>query len=106
LLPSIVIASPLSTLYTTIHCSPLYTYIPDYQAISEQQASQKSEQTMFGGAANPYDDIIGQFQLIPAVCEEPELTSLVKATDENLASEDWALNIEVCDKVTGDGANG
>lgn len=30
----------------------------------------------------------------------------VKATDENLASEDWALNIEVCDKVTGDGSNG
>jgi signal transducing adaptor molecule len=62
---------------------------------------------MFGGAANPYDEIIGQFQLaLPCVYVKPELTSLVKATDENLASEDWALNIEVCDKVTGDGANG
>lgn len=30
----------------------------------------------------------------------------VKATDENLASEDWALNIDVCDKVTGDGQSG
>ena len=30
----------------------------------------------------------------------------VKATDENLASEDWALNIDVCDKVTGDGQAG
>lgn len=29
-----------------------------------------------------------------------------KATDENLASEDWGLNIEVCDKVGSDGATG
>ncbi|WVR08922.1 hypothetical protein IAU60_005981 [Kwoniella sp. DSM 27419] len=43
---------------------------------------------MFSTAANPYDDLI------------------VKATDENLASEDWALNLEVCDKVTGEGQNG
>lgn len=60
---------------------------------------------MFGGAANPYDEIIGRYQLDPLALK-PKLTSLVKATDENLASEDWALNIEVCDKVTGDGANG
>lgn len=31
---------------------------------------------------------------------------LVKATDENLASEDWALNIDVCDRVSGDGQTG
>ena len=29
-----------------------------------------------------------------------------KATNENLASEDWALNLEVCDKVSGDGQSG
>lgn len=43
---------------------------------------------MFSSAANPYDEIVG------------------KATDENLASEDWGLNIEVCDKVGSDGASG
>ncbi|WVQ93060.1 hypothetical protein IAU59_000124 [Kwoniella sp. CBS 9459] len=43
---------------------------------------------MFSTAANPYDELI------------------VKATDENLASEDWALNMEVCDKVGGEGPNG
>ncbi|WVW79534.1 hypothetical protein I302_101503 [Kwoniella bestiolae CBS 10118] len=43
---------------------------------------------MFSTATNPYDELI------------------VKATDENLASEDWALNIEVCDKVSGEGENG
>ncbi|ORY24203.1 hypothetical protein BCR39DRAFT_582372 [Naematelia encephala] len=43
---------------------------------------------MFSSPANPYDEII------------------VKATDENLASEDWALNIEVCDKVSGEGQTG
>ncbi|WWD21174.1 hypothetical protein CI109_105658 [Kwoniella shandongensis] len=43
---------------------------------------------MFSAAANPYDDLI------------------VKATDENLASEDWALNLEVCDKVSSEGQNG
>ncbi|WVF65387.1 hypothetical protein IAT40_000114 [Kwoniella sp. CBS 6097] len=43
---------------------------------------------MFSTATNPYDELI------------------VKATDENLASEDWALNMEVCDKVGGEGQNG
>ncbi|GFZ47158.1 Class E vacuolar protein-sorting machinery protein hse1 [Saitozyma sp. JCM 24511] len=43
---------------------------------------------MFSAAPNPYDELVG------------------KATDENLASEDWALNIEICDKVSGDGQNG
>ncbi|WVQ81366.1 hypothetical protein IAT38_003489 [Cryptococcus sp. DSM 104549] len=43
---------------------------------------------MFSAAANPYDELI------------------VKATDENLASEDWQLNIEVCDKVSSEGQNG
>ncbi|WWC91043.1 uncharacterized protein L201_005983 [Kwoniella dendrophila CBS 6074] len=43
---------------------------------------------MFSTATNPYDEFI------------------IKATDENLASEDWALNIEVCDKVSGEGENG
>lgn len=59
---------------------------------------------MFGGAANPYDEIIGQ----PATESdwEAQADKIVKATDENLASEDWALNIEVCDKVTGDGSTG
>jgi len=38
--------------------------------------------------------------------EQAQADKTVKATDENLASEDWALNIEVCDKVTGDGSNG
>ncbi|OWZ75656.1 class E vacuolar protein-sorting machinery protein HSE1 [Cryptococcus neoformans Tu401-1] len=44
--------------------------------------------TMFSTAASPYDDLV------------------VKATDENLASEDWALNMDVCDKVSSDGQNG
>lgn len=62
---------------------------------------------MFGGAANPYDEIIGTSAWKPGTnTATEELTSIVKATDENLASEDWALNIEVCDKVTGDGQNG
>ncbi|ADV23103.1 glycosyl transferase, putative [Cryptococcus gattii WM276] len=43
---------------------------------------------MFSTAANPYDDLV------------------IKATDENLASEDWALNMDVCDKVSSDGQNG
>ncbi|KAK8844167.1 hypothetical protein IAR55_006961 [Kwoniella newhampshirensis] len=43
---------------------------------------------MFSTATNPYDELI------------------IKATDENLASEDWALNLEVCDKVSGEGQNG
>ncbi|KAI9636935.1 uncharacterized protein MKK02DRAFT_34014 [Dioszegia hungarica] len=44
-------------------------------------------------STNPYDEI---------VADHP----LVKATDENLASEDWALNLEVCDKVSSEGATG
>ncbi|WWC72936.1 uncharacterized protein I206_106900 [Kwoniella pini CBS 10737] len=43
---------------------------------------------MFSTTTNPYDEII------------------VKATDENLASEDWALNLDVCDKVSGEGESG
>ncbi|KAK4689366.1 signal transducing adaptor molecule, partial [Tremellales sp. Uapishka_1] len=43
---------------------------------------------MFSGPANPYDEIVG------------------KATDENLASEDWDLNIQVCDKVSDEGQTG
>ncbi|EIW65817.1 hypothetical protein TREMEDRAFT_36025 [Tremella mesenterica DSM 1558] len=43
---------------------------------------------MFSAAPNPYDELVG------------------KATDENLASEDWALNLEVCDKVLSEGQNG
>ena len=31
---------------------------------------------------------------------------IAKATDENLASENWGLNLEVCDKVSTDGTNG
>jgi len=60
---------------------------------------------MFGGAANPYDEIISQSQLLCSM-NIVQADRIVKATDENLASEDWALNIEVCDKVTGDGSNG
>ncbi|ODO04779.1 hypothetical protein I350_05389 [Cryptococcus amylolentus CBS 6273] len=43
---------------------------------------------MFSSAPNPYDELV------------------LKATDENLASEDWALNMDVCDKVSGEGENG
>jgi signal transducing adaptor molecule len=39
-------------------------------------------------AANPYDDIVN------------------KATDENLTAENWELNLDVCDKVSGDGEAG
>lgn len=38
--------------------------------------------------------------------ERSELINLVKATDENLPTEDWALNLEVCDKVSSDGPTG
>jgi signal transducing adaptor molecule len=29
-----------------------------------------------------------------------------KATDENLASEDWDVNLQICDKVSEDGTDG
>jgi hypothetical protein len=44
--------------------------------------------------------------LILRLLNRARADQIVKATDENLASEDWALNIEVCDKVTGDGSSG
>ncbi|KAL7421009.1 ESCRT-0 subunit protein hse1 [Cryptotrichosporon argae] len=43
---------------------------------------------MFTSAVNPYDEII------------------TKATDENLASEDWDVNLQVCEKVDADGQTG
>ncbi|KAL1407493.1 ESCRT-0 subunit protein hse1 [Vanrija albida] len=43
---------------------------------------------MFSSTANPYDEIV------------------TKATDENLASEDWDINLQVCDKVTEEGTAG
>ncbi|PWN33117.1 uncharacterized protein FA14DRAFT_104533, partial [Meira miltonrushii] len=39
-------------------------------------------------AANPFDEIVA------------------KATDENLTSENWQLNLDVCDKVSNEGENG
>lgn len=39
-------------------------------------------------AANPYDEAV------------------MKATDENLTSESWELNLDVCDKVSGEGEAG
>jgi len=48
--------------------------------------------------------LVGSTILNPNMAAQAD--KIVKATDENLASEDWALNIEVCDKVTGDGSNG
>lgn len=64
--------------------------------------------SMFGGAANPYDEIISESLLDAAAPGRWHLADAftVKATDENLASEDWALNLEVCDKVSGDGTTG
>lgn len=66
---------------------------------------------MFSSGSNPYDEIIGRS---PPPCRLAHVRSpppfqadmAVKATDENLASEDWGLNIEVCDKVGSDGAAG
>ncbi|CAK9781860.1 hypothetical protein CC85DRAFT_287451 [Cutaneotrichosporon oleaginosum] len=43
---------------------------------------------MFSGPTNPYDELVN------------------KATDENLASEDWDVNLQICDKVTAEGAPG
>ncbi|BEI85818.1 hypothetical protein CcaverHIS002_0601050 [Cutaneotrichosporon cavernicola] len=43
---------------------------------------------MFSGPINPYDELVD------------------KATDENLASEDWDVNLQICDKVTEEGAPG
>lgn len=34
------------------------------------------------------------------------LTPTAKATDENLASEDWDTNLQICDKVGDEGQNG
>lgn len=34
------------------------------------------------------------------------LTPTAKATDENLASEDWDTNLQICDKVGDEGSNG
>lgn len=39
-------------------------------------------------ATNPYDEVV------------------TKATDENLTSENWQLNLDVCDKVTTEGSSG
>ncbi|KAF8694323.1 hypothetical protein AX14_002081, partial [Amanita brunnescens Koide BX004] len=41
-----------------------------------------------GGAANPYDEIVG------------------KTTDENLTSENWELILNLCDKVSDEGPDG
>ena len=61
---------------------------------------------MFSSAANPYDEIVGESRPRLVETRGSVLTFSGKATDENLASEDWGLNIEVCDKVSGDGATG
>lgn len=45
------------------------------------------EEKMFK-APNPYDEVV------------------IKATDENLTSENWQLNLDVCDKVTTEGSTG
>lgn len=39
-------------------------------------------------ASNAYDEVV------------------IKATDENLTSEDWELNLDVCDRVTTEGEAG
>jgi hypothetical protein len=73
---------------------------------------------MFSAAANPYDEIISECWIRHMIIEllrsgravslSPSFRadSTAKATDENLASEDWALNLEVCDKVSGEGQTG
>lgn len=78
---------------------------------------------MFSSSTNPYDEIVGEclyHSRGSAVClklgrvewaratsrKDPSSPSPGKATDENLASEDWGLNIEVCDKVGSDGPTG
>lgn len=78
---------------------------------------------MFGSAASPYDEVVSESDgptsscscgftapkapPAPAQSERTRLIPcLVKATDENLASEDWALNMDVCDRVSGDGQTG
>jgi signal transducing adaptor molecule len=43
---------------------------------------------MFSGPTNPYDELVN------------------KATDENLASENWDVNLQICDKVNDEGAPG
>ncbi|GHJ83801.1 hypothetical protein NliqN6_0203 [Naganishia liquefaciens] len=44
--------------------------------------------SMFRAAANPYDDIVG------------------KATHEDLLSEDWDANLQICDRVSEEGEQG
>lgn len=41
-----------------------------------------------GGTTNPYDDIV------------------IKATDENLTSENWEIILNLCDKVQDEGGEG
>jgi len=56
-------------------------------ACSSTQPTDNKLARMFK-AANPYDEVV------------------IKSTDENLTSESWELNLDVCDKVSGEGESG
>jgi hypothetical protein len=59
-----------------------------------------------GGAANPYDDIVGEHPWPPAYSPSHRPSSAAKTTDENLTSENWELILNLCDKVTEEGEEG
>lgn len=61
--------------------------------------------SMFRAAPNPYDDIVGTFP--PFRSGDPVLIGCVgKATHEDLLSEDWDANLQICDRVSEEGEQG
>ena len=60
-----------------------------------------------GGAANPYDEIVGEcgvrFMSFNCVLI---FVCAGKTTDENLTSENWELILNLCDKVSDEGQEG
>jgi signal transducing adaptor molecule len=53
---------------------------------------------MFRAQQNTFDDAVGKLHGSPTVNSTD--TTIAKATDENLTSENWEFILDVCDKVS------